>query len=176
MTILYPPTLVGEYSLRLSEWSATFLHTKATTSNKLSHLNTNNNNKPDFCPIYRIRAAQDPFGCEVEEDYFRLPEAFDTIADQNGFVNAEIEQVSQFLTLMQQEAFMRRMNIEPRSLSISKRGVCPFLTKARRAQANGASIALVVNNENELGDMPIGKEKTDDISIPVGMMKLQEGI
>lgn len=85
INIVYPPSLVGEFQIKLSEWgSAAALKLINTEGNKdmnpyaealslytplhpylLSQpsLTNNNNKKAQFCPIYRLKTAADLFGC-----------------------------------------------------------------------------------------------------------------
>ena len=62
------------------------------------------------------------------------------------------------LTALMQEAFVRKINIEPRSLAMMKRGECTFVGKAKSLVEGGANLGLVVNTDNEIIDMPAGKE------------------
>jgi hypothetical protein len=77
--------------------------------------------------------------------------------------------------MLLQEAFSRRISIEPRSLAVVKRGVCTFVEKARSLRTGGAQLGIVVNSDNELLSMPAGKERTGDCSMPMGVAKESEG-
>jgi hypothetical protein len=88
ITIVYPPTLVGEYSLRLSEWSP-LLNLTYPIHNLVQKRFVAEPGVP-FCPIYRIKGTDDPFGCRLPKDWYRLPQSFDTIIDQNGFVTSDV--------------------------------------------------------------------------------------
>lgn len=73
MSIVYPPTLIGEYSFRLTEWTPF-----------LSQQND------DECPIFRIKSLDDPFGCSVTSDAYSFPPHYSSVIEQNGFVNEEV--------------------------------------------------------------------------------------
>lgn len=55
MTIIYPPTLTGEYEVRLTDWTAGI---------NIYH--------EDACPVYAIRSAADFFGCNVDEGAYEV--------------------------------------------------------------------------------------------------------
>ena len=77
--------------------------------------------------------------------------------------------------MLLQNAFTKRVVIEPRSIAIMKRGECTFVEKAKSTAINGASIGLIVNNDNELIDIPAGKEKTSECTAPFGLMRQEDG-
>ncbi len=56
-----------------------------------------------------------------------------------------------------------------------KRGECTFVEKAKSIVINGADIGLVVNTDNELIDLPSGKEKTSECTAPFGLLKQEDG-
>ncbi len=78
--------------------------------------------------------------------------------------------------MLLQEAFTRKISIEPRSLAVVKRGVCTFVEKARSMRGGGAHLGIVVNSDNELMDMPAGKERTSDCTMPMGVAREKDGI
>ncbi len=61
ITIVYPPTLVGEYSLRLSEWTPIVNLTHSSTPS----IQQKQSSDFEFCPICRMKGPDDPFGCKV---------------------------------------------------------------------------------------------------------------
>ena len=87
----------------------------------------------------------------------------------------QVERESPMFAMLLQEAFTRKITIEPRSMAIVKRGVCTFVEKARSLRSGGAHLGVVVNSDNELVDMPAGKEKTADCSMPLGVAKEADG-
>jgi hypothetical protein len=58
---------------------------------------------------------------------------------------------------------------------IVKRGICTFVEKTQKLQQVKAKFGIVINTDNELIDMPAGKEITNDIHIPVAMIREHEG-
>jgi hypothetical protein len=94
LTIVYPPTLVGEYQFRLAEWAPALapLLTAPTHPLLLNHPAFAEGAPPaDFCPVYRIRAAADAFGCAPEgTQELALPGAFDEMVDRKGAVSHEV--------------------------------------------------------------------------------------
>lgn len=79
------------------------------------------------------------------------------------------------LTALLQEAFTRKLSIEPRSLAMMKRGECTFVGKAKTLNKGGANLGIVINTENEIIEMPTGRENTNDCTVPFGMLKNEDG-
>jgi hypothetical protein len=73
------------------------------------------------------------------------------------------------------EAGIRRVPFQLRSAAIMKRGICTFVEKAKTLSSGGAELGLIVNTEDVLIDIPAGKEKTNDCTVPVGMLKANDG-
>lgn len=48
------------------------------------------NGKNDFCPVYRIKSLDDPFGCEPPENVYALTKAHTNMLELNGFVNMDV--------------------------------------------------------------------------------------
>lgn len=107
----------------------------------------NNEVKPiQFCPVYRIRAVQDSFGCAARDaDELRLPGNIDRLVENKGFGDREVSEIpstvyylyielsrlfslllllmstqterdAQMLAMLLQEAQRRELFVEPRSL------------------------------------------------------------
>ena len=55
MTIIYPPSLTGEYEVRLTDWTANI---------NIYH--------EDSCPVYTIRSPVDFFGCDADEQTYEV--------------------------------------------------------------------------------------------------------
>ena len=108
--IVYPPSLMGNFQIRLSDWGASA--TTALDSNGASMhvplhpylqaqpglIGDKKNNNNGFCPLYRLKAPDDLFACNtpIDEDAsmgseFRLPAAFDEILTKSGLVDAEVQ-------------------------------------------------------------------------------------
>ncbi len=171
-TVIFPPTLVSEFQVRLADWTPTIDLAQQTHPHLAS-----GGRLDQFCPVYRMRAPQDSFGCKSTgaESSLRLPPELDDMMEQHGFVDQRVEKESPLFAMLLQEAFTRKISIEPRSLSVVKRGVCTFVDKARTLRSAGAALGLVVNSDNELLDMPAGKEKTADCSVPLGVARDSDG-
>ena len=56
-----------------------------------------------------------------------------------------------------------------------QRGLCSFVEKARYLGSHGAHTAAIMNTEDELMDMQAGKEKTDDLHMPLAVFKESDG-
>jgi hypothetical protein len=56
MSIVFPPTLVGEYTIRLSDWTPFLVL-----------------NDKEVCPIFKLTAVDDPFGCQISPSDYQLP-------------------------------------------------------------------------------------------------------
>ena len=77
---------MGEYTFRLGEWSP-----QISLSQPISELMTKKlNGKNDFCPVYRIKSLDDPFGCTPAENVYALTKAHENMLEMNGFVNMEV--------------------------------------------------------------------------------------
>lgn len=167
-SIVFPPTLTTEFAFRLAEW-APQLQLFSPTSQRLR-------GRTDFCPIYRVKTPfDDIFGCKMAEKELGLPEAFDTIVETQGFVDSNTEAASQFLVLVMQEARSRGVEVEVRSAALMKRGLCTFVEKSRLLAPAGSHLGLIVNTEDDLIDMPSGKENTQDSKTPIGILRFNEG-
>ena len=106
LTIVYPPTLVGEYQFRLSEWAPALspllttpqhplllnnpLYQAAQAAFAAGSASGGGAAPPQFCPIYRIKAAQDSFGCATLQNEFVLPQAVDEMVEHHGFVEPQV--------------------------------------------------------------------------------------
>eukprot|EP01034_Spumella_vulgaris_P021759 gene21759-27815_t len=170
VSVIYPPSMVTEFQIRLADW------TPALDLSRQTHpFLLRSKSEDQFCPLYRMKAAEDPFGCKQSggrsETDFTLPPALDLMMEQRGFVDEQTEEGSPMFAMLLQEAFSRKISIEPRSLAVVKRGVCTFVEKARSMRSGGAQLGIVVNSDNELIDMPAGKEQTGDCSMPMGVAK-----
>jgi len=172
---LYPPSLVGEYSFRLSDWTQA-LNIRKAWSDKIQQQVNMKFTESSFCPIFKLKSVEDSFGCDAQQSDYRLPSFVDHLVDRNGFASEEEANESPFLSILLREAFQRRIIVEPRSLAIVKRGLCTFVEKAKLMVTGNANLGLVVNTDNEIIDMPSGKEKTQECTVPFGMMRQNEGI
>jgi hypothetical protein len=87
----------------------------------------------------------------------------------------QVEKDSLFLTMTLQNAFMKKLLVEPRSMAIAKRGECTFVNKAKNFVEYGADAGMIVNADNEVIDMPAGKERTVDCTVPTGLLRQDDG-
>eukprot|EP01038_Epipyxis_sp_PR26KG_P009372 gene9372-12628_t len=162
ISIIYPPTLVTQFEARIAEWTPLLLLNTTLTGHVAGD---------DFCPIFAIRAASDQFGCSLQQDEYMLPGLFHEMVENRGEVDDTLSMHSPMLSMMLQEADEQGVWLEPRSLAIAKRGLCTFVEKARNLKESGAHLGLVVNTDNEIIDMPSGKEKTNECSMPISISK-----
>ncbi len=79
MTIFYPPTLVGEYTIRLADWAPGL---------DLADLKSKN-----VCPIYKLKASEDPFGCNVPGGIYDFNDAVKSIIQGNGVADSQVTSV-----------------------------------------------------------------------------------
>ena len=97
MTIVYPPSLVGEYQFRLSEWAPQLAPLLTVPTHPLLKdlpvfTSPDPRKVPQFCPIYRIRSAQDQFGCGMaNEETLRLPWEIDQMVERKGVVEEQVK-------------------------------------------------------------------------------------
>jgi hypothetical protein len=160
--------------MRTSEWTPQ-IDLSRPISTKLQEIVNMQFTESTFCPIYKLKAVEDSFGCNVKENDYALPDYYEEILDRNGFANEDVSNKAAFFSVLLQEAFSKRIHIEPRSAAIMKRGVCTFVEKAKKLSVGKAQLGFVVNTDNEIIEMPTGKEKTADCTAPIGMMKLSDG-
>ena len=158
VSVVYPPPLVGALDVRLAQWAPLL---------RLDH-------EPS-CPVYFMQAARDVFGCESDvESLATLSEAAEEIQRAGGFPSPELQARFPMLSMLVQEAARRQMPLELRPLLLAKRGICTFVDKANAATQSEAALAVVVNTDDTLLDMPAGKEVTSGVHIPVGLARSNE--
>ena len=58
------------------------------------------------------------------------------------------------------------------SIIVVERGECPFVNKAKVAQAQGAAAVIVINNSDDMFPMPAPEEEIGKIKIVVAMLPL----
>ena len=99
VSVIFPPTLVSEYQIRLAEWTPAI--DLITPSHPFLTQQASKDVVDQFCPVYRLRAPEDPFGCEtaapatVASDQspqrpFDLSPAIHAMMEQRGFVDEEV--------------------------------------------------------------------------------------
>jgi hypothetical protein len=79
------------------------------------------------------------------------------------------------LVLLAQEAARRRLVLSVHTMSVVRRGLCTFVEKTRAGQVAGSHFSLVVNTEDELSDMPSGKENITDVTLPTAIAREADG-
>ena len=65
--------------------------------------------------------------------------------------------------------------LELRTASLMKRGVCTFVDKASVVGKEGAQLGLMVNTDDELLDLPKGRENTQDLNDIFATLRASEG-
>ena len=171
LTALYPPSLFGVYAARTPEWTP------------LLGQDFNGSNPASTCPVFFARSSRDAFGCEVPgpgeyalpsqavqlarqyyRDTGRAPyqgwgsaQELEVEDDPNTNYYEEHAEAMPMLSMLLQEAAKRQIVIALHSMVITKRGMCTFITKSAHLRRNGASVGLVVNNEESLSDMQKGR-------------------
>ena len=95
LTVVYPPTLVGEYQFRLAEWAPALAPQLTTPTHPLllhhPAFAEGAAKPPAFCPVFRIRAAADQFGCgAAHRDELQLPGATNEMVEKHGHVSEEV--------------------------------------------------------------------------------------
>ncbi len=96
MTIVYPPSLVGEYQFRLSEWAPKLAPLLTVPTHPLLKdlpvfASPDPRKVPQFCPIYRIRSAQDPFGCVMaNQESLGLSWEIEQMLERKGVVEEQV--------------------------------------------------------------------------------------
>jgi len=98
--IVYPPSLVAHFQIRLSDWGASASSADGNGASLHAPLHPYSQSQlssSNFCPLYRLKAPDDLFACKtpIDDTYggteFRLPAAFDEILTKSGLVNAEVQ-------------------------------------------------------------------------------------
>ena len=87
----------------------------------------------------------------------------------------QLEESMPMLVLIAQEAARRKLVLSVRTIAVLKRGVCTFVEKTRIAQDGKAHFALVVNSEDDVSDMPAGKENTTECITPAAIAAESSG-
>jgi hypothetical protein len=158
MTIIYPPTMLGEYEVRLADWTPP-LH--------LYH--------EDTCTVYSMRTPADVFGCKIEPGECAVSSETNEIISRHGKVSESLEKYSPMQVLLSQEATRGGLGIKMKSISLVKRGTCTFVEKAKGIVTSGADVGVVINTEDALLDIPAGKENITACTAPYGVMKSLSG-
>jgi hypothetical protein len=124
MTVLYPPTMTGEYEVRLASW---------TPAIDMFH--------EDSCTLYEIRApVADQFGCTADAQSLAVAPHLTEIMNKKGEVSTDIEQKSPMTVLLFQEAIRRKLTLRTKSTALFKRGQCSFVQKAITSATGGADL------------------------------------
>lgn len=66
--------MVGEYTFRLSAWTPS-LETST---------------EENVCPLFRLRALDDPFACSVPPDAYKISTSYNRIVESSGFVSEDV--------------------------------------------------------------------------------------
>lgn len=92
ISVIYPPSLVTEFQIRLADWTPLFSLTTPTHPLTVGNGISGSFNTENFCPVYKIKSSQDPFGCEIDPNVreFGLPGAVDMMIQQRGNVDREV--------------------------------------------------------------------------------------
>jgi len=77
--------------------------------------------------------------------------------------------------LLAQEAAKAGVQLEIQTLAVLKRGVCTFVEKAKSLATGGAGFGLVVNTENNVMEMPAGRENTTACTVPMAVISESNG-
>ena len=125
MTVLYPPTMTGEYEVRLGSW---------TPPIDMFH--------EDSCTLYEVKAPVDgQFGCDAAEGTLAVAPHLKEITNLKGMdVPEDMEKRSPMAVLLFQEAIRRSITLKTKSTALFKRGQCSFVQKARVAAIGGADL------------------------------------
>jgi hypothetical protein len=125
MTVLYPPSMTGEYEVRLASW---------TPPIDMFH--------EDSCTLYEIRApGQDQFGCAAAANSLAVaPHLTQITAARGEGLSSEVEMKSPMAVLLFQEAIRRALVLRTKSTALFKRGQCSFVQKAKVSAAGGADL------------------------------------
>ena len=143
----------------------------------------NGSNPATTCPVFFARSAREAFGCEAPgPGEYTLPAQVVQLARQyyrdtgrtpyqgwGSIQEVEVEddpaqdyyqehaEALPMLSMLLQEAVKRQIIIDLHSMVITKRGMCTFVTKSAQLRKGGASVGMVVNNEEDLSDMQKGR-------------------
>jgi hypothetical protein len=124
MTVLYPPSMTGEYEVRLASW---------TPAIDMFH--------EDSCTLYEIRApVADQFGCTADAQSLAVAPHLTEIMNKKGEVSTDVEQKSPMAVLLFQEAIRRKLTLRTKSTALFKRGQCSFVQKAITSATGGADL------------------------------------
>lgn len=158
-SVIYPPTVTGDFTGRLADWTPA-----------LDLVNK------DVCPIFYIRAPRgEQFGCDTSTEEYSVPSYIEEIVSKNGEVSIDMEKASPMTVLMVKEAKKRNIVLKPKSLGLVKRGICTFPHKSRQFARGQADVGLIVNTEDIVIDIPLGKEDAKLSTTPTGLIKQSDG-
>ena len=93
-----------------------------------------------------------------------------TSEDIEGFRN-NIEMNFPMTFFIIEEARRAKINYKLLVMPIMKRGVCTFVQKASIISEKGANFGVLVNQNDDLIDLPAGKETTNDCTKPFAITK-----
>ena len=79
-------------------------------------------------------------------------------------VNKEDKEEFPMLAMIASKATKLGIKFQMRNMSVMKRGLCTFVQKAKNVAQSSVFSGLVVNKDDELLDMPAGKEDTSNCS------------
>jgi hypothetical protein len=163
MTIIYPPSMLGEYQIRLADW---------TPPLELDH--------EDSCTFYSIRVPTDVFGCKVNPNECKVSSETDDILSLTnggggGKFSEALERYSPIQVLLAEEAARKHLTLRAKTLSLLKRGTCTFVEKAKGIVTSGANLGVVINTDDTVMDIPAGKENITACTAPYGIMRAGAG-
>ena len=129
----------------------------------------------DRCPIFFIKSPADLFGCDVRDDEYKLSDLVTVTGPSSNGFNDDLEKESPMFSLMLQEAYRRKIPLEPVPMAILKRGICSFAEKAKALVRGSAAVGMIVNMDDNYIDMPRGKENIDNCTSPIGSLRQRDG-
>lgn len=107
--------------------------------------------------------------------WLQVPSYVHDIIASGGKPDAKTEELSPMMTMLVHEGIRERIPIKAKSIGIAKRGICTFVTRAINFAMGGSSIGIVVNTDDQLVDMPAGRESTTAATVPTGIIRLSDG-
>lgn len=79
------------------------------------------------------------------------------------------------MSMIAYEGIKKKIAIKVKSMGLMRRGICTFVQKANNFVKGGADMGIVVNTDNEIVEMPAGKESTAKATAPMGLMRFSDG-
>lgn len=142
------------------------------------------------CPLYVFQSSPDTYGCQIHSsnDLLMITTYLNHLTNLSYDLSIhemkqqipqqfqELEERYPMLTILLYQLYSSRLLslVSIQSISIFKRGICTFVDKAKVLVSSNKHFGLMINSENQLFDIPFGKEDISQCNIPISVAKESE--